>query len=46
MIFPFLAGVAVGLLIAGLVAINVKHYYLNPMTPEERQALDDEMRIW
>lgn len=45
MIVPFLAGIAVGLFIAGLIALNCWNR-CNPMTPEERQALDDEMRIW
>lgn len=41
----FLIGIAVGLLTAGLIALYRWHLR-NPMTPEERQAVDDEMRIW
>jgi hypothetical protein len=41
----FVIGVVVGLVVAGLIALNLWHRR-NPMTPEERQALEDDMRIW
>jgi hypothetical protein len=44
--FPaFLTGVIVGAIVAGLIALNLWHRR-NPMTPEDRQALEDDMRIW
>lgn len=45
MTVPILAGIAIGPVIAGLIALH-RWNHRNPMTPEERQALEDEMRIW
>jgi hypothetical protein len=45
MVAMFVAGVIVGLLIAGVIAINVWSRR-NPMTPEEREQHDIDAHNW